>query len=389
MNNEAVIHHVMLAVVCVALLPAASAPANPPKPPKPAHLKVLVLDVNSEEFTEGEKVTIANLEAAHLSEEPGLEVLSGQDLKQLVALQGDAEDIGVNGHCTDACMAELAGTIGAGVVVATQVGKLGDTIVVTLSVFDAAKARSVSRKSFQVRSLGELPARLGPALDALVRPLLPAVAGSLPAQTPASPLTDDLTGWVRSAYDAEAFDICVGNEDPVTGAAAAPGSMAASAQGMWWFCDHHKRPYTENAFVRKYRTVTGAHDIDRAEVDRGGGGGDYGVPIAMGVVGAAGTFLLSFTLVCGLSDCGSVVGDAFSPDADPPLGFIGGTTIGAAAAIAGLAIGMSSLPGDDHDGTPSMHTLTEAEARAAAARFNGALRDRAPGERAAGGMRAL
>src|SRR3954452_22897659 len=97
--------------------------ADPPKPAAPAHLKVLVLEVNSTELTASEKVTLANLEAAHLSEESRLEVLSGEDVKQLVALSGQAAEVGVAGNCTDTCMAELAGALGAGVVIATQAGK--------------------------------------------------------------------------------------------------------------------------------------------------------------------------------------------------------------------------------------------------------------------------
>jgi hypothetical protein len=149
------------------------------------HLKVLVLDVNSSVMDESEKTTLTNLEAAHLSEDTRLEVLSGEDLRQLVKLQGQAAELGVGGNCTDACMAELAGALGAGVVIATQAGKLGETLVVTLAVFDAAQAKSVSRRSIQAQSLGELPAKMGPALDALVTPLLP---GGLHHDPEAAPL---------------------------------------------------------------------------------------------------------------------------------------------------------------------------------------------------------
>ena len=82
----------MLALaIAVALAAAADAPPAPPA--KPQHLKVLVLDVNSVELTASERVTLANLEAAHLSQDPRLDVLSGEDVKQLVALQGQAQEL--------------------------------------------------------------------------------------------------------------------------------------------------------------------------------------------------------------------------------------------------------------------------------------------------------
>src|SRR5689334_11544480 len=99
----------MIAFVALLALATPTTPptpttTSPPMPAPPQHLKVLVLDVNSTELTQSEKVTLANLEAAHLSEEPRLDVLSGEDVKQLVALSGQAAEVGVSGNCTDSCM---------------------------------------------------------------------------------------------------------------------------------------------------------------------------------------------------------------------------------------------------------------------------------------------
>lgn len=352
---------VMLAFVVAASL-LAQAPA-----PAPQRLKVLVLDVQSTDLTESERTTLTNLEAAQLAENTRLEVLSGEDIKQLVKLQGQAQDLGVDGNCTDACMAELAGALGAGVVVATQVGKLGETLVVTLVVFDAAKAKSVSRKSVQATSLGELPSKIGPVLDALVQPLLPALPGApkpiapvvVEPPPPPPPKPKEMSPRLRELYDVEAMGVCF---DPAN-------------RGAWWFCNR-KQAFTENVFVREYEKVTGLDDIRRADVNRGK---SVVLPIGGLVLGTAGAGALSFTMVCGFIDgqpCGADVQNALL-ESGGALAF--GLAIGGAlVAIVGLTVAADLLDESrpDPDGTPVMHTLTEAEARGAIDRYNEALKEK-------------
>lgn len=102
--RERVFFACMLATLVLALM--AQAPVSP--------VPLKVLDVVSCDLTDSERTTLTNLEAAHLSEDVRLEVLSGEDLKQLLKLQGQAQELGVEGSCADACMAELAGALGAG-----------------------------------------------------------------------------------------------------------------------------------------------------------------------------------------------------------------------------------------------------------------------------------
>ncbi|MDP2344242.1 MAG: hypothetical protein Q8O67_25005 [Deltaproteobacteria bacterium] len=309
-----------------------------------------MLDVVSAELSDSERTTLTNMEAAQLSGEGRLEVLSGEDLRQLMRLQGQAQELGLTGNCSaDACMAELAGALGAGLVISTQAGKLGDTFVVTLVVFDAAKAKGVARKSIHAASLSELPALLGPALDALVRPLLatPAVAAPTTAPLPAR------SQRATELLAVEAMQICVDDND----------------RGLWWFCNR-KRGFTENEFVRDYRALTGATDLDEAEQNRSVT--PLWMPIASVGLTAAGAGTLAVALGCGAESapCGADAEKALTEGLGPVVLIVSGT-----AALSGVifAIMTTAMHVSGADGIPRQHTLTESEGGGAVLRYNAAL----------------
>lgn len=326
--------------------PAAQAP----------RLKVLVLDATSSDLTESERATLTSLVATGLTETAALEVLSGADLRQLIALQAQATEIGVDKtDCTDACMAELAGALDAGVVVATQAGKLGEAFVVTLTVFDASKASTVSRKSLDARALGELPARIGITLGELIAPLVPASRSSQPQSAM------KLEGRVKELYDAEAMRICVDEEK----------------RNLWWFCSRVAGDVTENEFVRRYREATGANDLDHAEVNRAAGA--YLLPSGLlagsALVGAG----MAGGIVCTTTDaCGTDVQTFLNESSADGPNFIYVVLMpGMALALPLLITGIIFFPdGTAAEGEPQEHTLTEGAGLAGAARYNAALLER-------------
>jgi hypothetical protein len=262
-------------------------------------------------------------------------------------------------------MAELAGALGAGVVVATQAGKLGETLVLSLVVFDAAKAKTVSRNSVQATSLGELPSKLGPALVALVQPLLPAAPvaaapSSAGARVPTRPARE-MSARLREVYAVEAMQVCFDAEE----------------RAAWWFCNR-KQAFTENVFVRDYRTLTRKNDLDRAEVHRGG---NILLPIGLYTLAAAGAAGFATTLVCGLEEgaCGGVYETLNLNEGGPGGGGLGPVLLGvsAVAAFGGVMGGvLTSAEMPDPDGDPRDHILTESEGRGAIKRYNAALREK-------------
>src|SRR5262249_37494827 len=153
---------------------------------------------------------------------------------------------------------------------------------------DAAKAKSVSRRSIQAANIGELPTKLGPGLDALVRPLLPlvtassttpalasssSVASSSSSSASSSSVASHLpssmpTGRVAELLRATSISVCVDPNDATA----------------WWFCDV-KRGIAESEFATRYHDLTGATDLEKASSSSGG---DVALSASMFVVGGLG-----------------------------------------------------------------------------------------------------
>lgn len=119
--------------------------------------RVLVLDL----LVEGDDLpnprTLASLVAVELARDPGLDVLSGTDVDQLVA----AQQAGMEIDCKDtSCLTDLAGAFDVPYIVHGDVGEVGSVLVVHLDVFDAERVETVARTSVENTDRDELPAEL-------------------------------------------------------------------------------------------------------------------------------------------------------------------------------------------------------------------------------------
>jgi hypothetical protein len=133
----------------------------------PPRLKLLVLDVKSVELEPGQAETLTALLAARAARFPSLRVMSSADLRELADLEADKQEAG----CDDdnaSCLAEIAGALGADLVLTTRAGRLDGIFIVSLQLFDARRATAEGRASVQAWSLGELPEKMGPALDEIL-----------------------------------------------------------------------------------------------------------------------------------------------------------------------------------------------------------------------------
>lgn len=168
-----------------------TAPAATPATPTPAaaapaaleRYKLLVLDLvggpNDAELVR----TLTNLIPVQLSGFRSFDVLSTADVKQIIQLEADREAVG----CADSsCLAEIAGAMGANIVIFGEVTTLGATKLITLNLFDSAKAVSIGRVSLQNASLETLPAQLKVTLWDLVTPFLKEHGAEYP-ERPAEP----------------------------------------------------------------------------------------------------------------------------------------------------------------------------------------------------------
>ena len=132
-------------------------------------LKVLVLDPTSSTVETAVLQTVGSLLSVELAKTRELDVITSTDVKKIAALEAEKQTMG----CDEAsCLAELAGALGARLVVFGDANKLGTLTVLNLNLFDSTKAQSVGRVSVQVSTLEELPGKLSPAVRELMRDAL-------------------------------------------------------------------------------------------------------------------------------------------------------------------------------------------------------------------------
>lgn len=146
--------------------PAASSP--PPPAFSPGRARILVLDIKANDVDPNTVATVTSIVVAGLAEYRTLDVLSGEDVRRLADLEASRMQAG----CSDdaSCLSEIAGALGAQLVVFGAVGRLGEATVVSLNLFDSQKAQALGRVTTQTTRPDRLTTRVRRRLYELVRP---------------------------------------------------------------------------------------------------------------------------------------------------------------------------------------------------------------------------
>jgi TolB-like protein len=126
--------------------------------PADGRTSLLVLELQPEPGIEASLArTITALVSAELSRFLDLNVIADADVKRMIDLEGQRQQVG----CEDSsCLAELAGALGARLVVFGSVARLGEKTVVTLNLFDSRRGESVGRQFVEVTDVGALSSAL-------------------------------------------------------------------------------------------------------------------------------------------------------------------------------------------------------------------------------------
>lgn len=145
--------------------PAASSHASPPAPPEASSLtspalpdgrrRVLVLDLKANGVDADVVRTLSDIVASAVTLERSLAVTSGADVRSLIAVQSDRQSVGCD-DSNDGCLADLAGALGADLVVSGSVGRLGDLLVVSVAFYDAAQQAAVGREQVEATNIASL-----------------------------------------------------------------------------------------------------------------------------------------------------------------------------------------------------------------------------------------
>ena len=128
--------------------------------------KMLMMDLKATRVEEDIVSIITDLISTELTTHDEFEIITGADMRQMAELEAERQSLG----CMDdsSCLAELAGAMGARLVVYGSVGKLGKNIIISLNLFDSEKAKSAGRENIRATTLDTLPDQIPPAVAKLV-----------------------------------------------------------------------------------------------------------------------------------------------------------------------------------------------------------------------------
>ncbi len=166
-------------LLLLSLLAAAQAPER-------TAIVVLELEVSGVESAQAELVNGSVAQA--LSDFDTLQVVTTGDIRRVANLEAQKQALGCD---QESCLAEIAGALGAQFVIFGRLGRLDETVVVQLNLFDAEAARPVAREEVRAATLDELLDRVRPATLRLTRTLLPAgtvIVDEPPAEVGPSPV---------------------------------------------------------------------------------------------------------------------------------------------------------------------------------------------------------
>ncbi len=168
-------------------------------------IKVLLLDPKILNLDEKTAKLISSFITAELSQHPTLDIISGEDMRRMMELEAEKQTVGCDDN--NNCLAELAGALGADLVIYGELGKLGNQYMLQQSLFNTKAGKAMARISVQSESVDSIPGQLRPKLRYLVKDFLPEDAsdgGHAVAVQPTAPAAPDpvkakpipLTSWV-------------------------------------------------------------------------------------------------------------------------------------------------------------------------------------------------
>ncbi len=166
-------------VICLTVATSDASAEETPEPQK-ERPRLLVLDLSGESVAEQERRTLTSLIGVELSTLVDYDVVTARDIEKLMTVEKDRQMVG----CVDAsCLAEIADAMGTERVVFGEIGKLGTSYLMTLSLFDSLQARATQRVVIKADAVEVFAEKMNPALRKLCADLLsgPVAAAEVPA----------------------------------------------------------------------------------------------------------------------------------------------------------------------------------------------------------------
>lgn len=135
-------------------------------------MKVIVLDLKGNGLDVESKSALGNLITVSLSELAAFDVVSGAEVRSLIELEGQKQTVGCDQDM--ACLAEIAGALGARLIVHGSVERLGSVLLFSLTLHDTKTASPVGRTALQGGTLDALANALPAKVQQMAIPFLQA-----------------------------------------------------------------------------------------------------------------------------------------------------------------------------------------------------------------------
>lgn len=165
------------------------------------------------------------------------EVVSSSDIRAILGLEGIKQSLG----CTEtACAAELGGALGADLMLAGVIGRLGDSILLTAKVIDVKGVRTLKRTSVKMPNDENV---FDKGIGTLVRKLFPAagqIAGAGGGGTQSATGGNAGSGAARSTAGGNAVATRASGAATTTASGTSPPSATIQAgpgtgiSNGWW-----------------------------------------------------------------------------------------------------------------------------------------------------------
>ncbi len=172
-----------LVVVSVVCAPRAWAGANDPEAAAAAPSdedagrtaeRVLVMDLKGGPEVAGTLTeTLGGLLTAEVARRESFESISGEDIRNLVALEGQKQALGCEDSST--CLAEIAGALGARFVVFGRLNQVGGQYILQMSLLDASTTQVIGRRVLKAPDERVLVDELPHAVADVLRPAFAAL----------------------------------------------------------------------------------------------------------------------------------------------------------------------------------------------------------------------
>lgn len=120
--------------------------------------------------------TLTSVITVALARHQRLDVLASADVRRAVELEGDKRALGCDENTS--CLAEVAGAMGARLVVFGQLGDLDGELVMTLNLFDSQTASAAGRVLERASDARLLSGKVDAAVDRLVGSTLASIKGT-------------------------------------------------------------------------------------------------------------------------------------------------------------------------------------------------------------------